>query len=226
MFEPPREQQRVDLHNAGSEIAEPIEPRRAEDRTQVGDSTREISLGTSSFSRAERPNQESATETTQAKQDGFFKGMRFKFREWVLDKFINFYPPFLGAGIKVTNVDPDYRTIDVRMKLTALNKNYVGTQYGGSLYSMCDPFYMLMLIKNLGNEYVVWDKAASIQFKRPGRGAVHATFKISQEQIDRIKANADKNGKTEETFSVDVLDDDGQVVATVEKLLHVRKKKR
>jgi hypothetical protein len=90
------------------------------------------------------------------------------------ERLINFYAPLLGAGIRSKKIDKN--TIRVEMKLTALNRNIVGTHFGGSLYAMCDPWFMLILMRNLGPDYVVWDKAASIQFLMPGRGKVSATF--------------------------------------------------
>jgi acyl-coenzyme A thioesterase PaaI-like protein len=139
------------------------------------------------------------------------------------EKLINIYPPLLGAGIRARQIDE--RTTSVEMKLTALNRNLVGVHFGGSLYAMCDPWYMLILIRLLGNDYIVWDKAASIKFVSPGRGKVVATFHIPPERVDQIRADADRDGKTEPTFSADVLDEKGQVVAHVEKLLYVRRKK-
>src|SRR5947209_17788788 len=97
------------------------------------------------------------------------------------------WPPFLGAGIRVTRVTADWRALDVEMKLHWWNANFVGTHYGGSLYSMADPFYMLMLIAGLGPEYVVWDKSAEIRFRKPGRGTMRAEFRLSQQQIDDIR---------------------------------------
>src|SRR6266508_3226810 len=96
----------------------------------------------------------------------------------LLLQFINLWPPILGAGIRVHWLDPELRTVDVTMKLRCWNRNFVGTHYGGSLYSMVDPFYMLMLIQNLGSEYIVWDKAATIRFRKPGRGTVRAKFRL------------------------------------------------
>jgi acyl-coenzyme A thioesterase PaaI-like protein len=141
-----------------------------------------------------------------------------------LMKWINFYPPFLGAGIRVTRVAPDFRAIRVEMKLTRLNLNAVGTHFGGSLYAMCDPWFMLMLMRALGDEYIVWDKAARIQFVKPGRGTVAAEFQITQATIDDLRARADAGEKIEPTFTADVLGADGEIVARVEKLLYVRKK--
>ena len=141
-------------------------------------------------------------------------------------KWINFYPPFLGAGIRVIYRAPDYRTMRVQLKLTRLNLNAVGTHFGGSLYAMCDPWFMLMLMHHLGDDYVVWDKAANIQFLRPGRGTVTATFEMPRERVDEIRQRADRSEKIEPTFAVDVVGQDGEVVARVEKLLYVRKKNR
>ncbi len=135
---------------------------------------------------------------------------------------LNLYPPYLGAGVRV-RVAPDSRTFDVSMKLRWYNRNYVGTQFGGSLYSMCDPFFMLILIEALGPGYVVWDKAATIRFRRPGRGTVRATFTIPDDEIAAIRTLADSGEKIEPTFTTDVVDDTGAIVATVEKVLYVRR---
>ncbi len=143
-------------------------------------------------------------------------------RQRLLERFINIYPPFIGAGIHSRIVDE--RSVDVEMKLTSFNRNLVGVHFGGSLYAMCDPWFMLILMRLLGPDYIVWDKAASIQFKRPGRGKVKARFHIPAEQVEQIRLDADREGKITPTFSVDVLDEDGQVVAHVGKLLYIRRK--
>jgi acyl-coenzyme A thioesterase PaaI-like protein len=139
------------------------------------------------------------------------------------ERFVNLYPPFLGAGIRSRQVDK--HTVRVKMKLTFLNQNAVGTHFGGSLYAMCDPWFMLILMRLLGRNYIVWDKSASIRFLRPGRGRVTAEFHIPQARVDKIRAAADAGEKVEPVFTVDVLDDQGEVVAHVEKLLYVHKKK-
>lgn len=141
-----------------------------------------------------------------------------RFRE----KLINFYPPLVGAGIRARSIDE--RTIEVVLKLTLINRNIVGTHFGGSLYAMCDPWFMLILMRLLGDEYIVWDKSANIQFLRPGRGKVMARFHISQERVDQVRSEADRGEKIEPVFSVDVMDVNGQVIVHVEKLLYVRRK--
>jgi len=139
----------------------------------------------------------------------------------LLLRMINVWPPFLGAGIRVKRFGPN--AIDVEMKLRRWNRNYVGTHFGGSLYSMTDPFFMLMLMESLGPEYLVWDKAATIRFRKPGRGTVRAEFRLSEEQVEEVRRAA-ASGKTEPTFVVQVKDEAGDVVADVEKVLWVRRK--
>ena len=137
---------------------------------------------------------------------------------------INLYAPFLGAGIRITRIQPDWKAIDVEMKLTHWNRNYVGTHFGGSLYAMTDPFDMLMLIENLGPDYVVWDKSANIRFLKPGRGRVLASFRITDQQIADLQAELKIMGKIEPTFTVEVRDEAGTVIAEVDKVLHIHKK--
>ena len=137
---------------------------------------------------------------------------------------LNLYAPFLGAGIRVKRLAPGWKEVDVEMKLRWWNANYVGTHYGGSLYSMTDPFFMVMLIENLGQDYIVWDKSATIRFKRPGRGTVSASFRLSDQQIDEIKQALNAEKKIERVFTVEVKDESGTVIAKVEKLLHIRRK--
>ena len=139
-------------------------------------------------------------------------------------KFLNLWPPFLGAGVKVTKIADDYSSADVQMKLHKWNRNYVGTHYGGSLFSMTDPFYALILIKSLGKDYIVWDKASDIKFKKPGKGIVSAHFNIAKEKLKEIKDLADTQDKVEPTFIVQIKDEAGDVVAEVSKTLYVRRK--
>ena len=137
-------------------------------------------------------------------------------------KLVNLYPPFLGAGVRVRRPDP--RTFEVSMKLRWWNQNYVGSHFGGSLYTMCDPFFMLLLIEALGRDYLVWDKAAEIRFLRPGRGTVRARFHIPEERVEEIRRQADAQEKVEPTFAVEITDQEGKAVARMEKLLYVRRK--
>jgi acyl-coenzyme A thioesterase PaaI-like protein len=139
-------------------------------------------------------------------------------------KKINLYPPLIGAGIKVTGVNADFTEIDVTLRLTWWNRNIVGTSFGGSLYMMCDPFYMAILMTNLGRDYIVWDKAARIDFLKPGRTDVMAKFAISPDEIAAIRKQADTNPKVEPEFTAEIRDKNNVIVAKVHKTLYVRRK--
>ena len=139
-------------------------------------------------------------------------------------KLINFYPPMIGAGIRVREIDAAFTRIVVEMKLRWWNKNVFGTQFGGALYMMCDPFFVAILMTNLGRDYIVWDKAATIRFLKPGRKDVRAVFSLTPEEIARVKTATDAKGKYEPEYEVDIVDSDGLVVARVHKVLYVRRK--
>jgi acyl-coenzyme A thioesterase PaaI-like protein len=142
---------------------------------------------------------------------------------WLI-KLLNFYPPYLFSGIRVIGHSKDFTYFKVRLKLTWYNKNLVGTAFGGSLYSMCDPFFMFILIINLGKDYIVWDKSAKIDFVRPGKGTVYAEFKLSLEEITSIKNEVDILGKKTFTFPCQVVDSKGELIASLSKDVYVRKK--
>lgn len=139
-------------------------------------------------------------------------------------RLINWWPPFLFTGIRVTRFGPKLREIDVALKMHWWNRNYVNVHFGGSLYAMTDPFYMLMLMENLGRDFIVWDKAASIRFKRPGKGTVTANFKIDDDDLKRVRDATASGEKYEPVFTVQVKDQTGVVVAEVDKVIYVKRK--
>jgi acyl-coenzyme A thioesterase PaaI-like protein len=141
-----------------------------------------------------------------------------------LRRGVNLWPPFLGAGIRVKHIAADMKSIDVEMKLRWWNANYVGTHFGGSLFAMTDAFYMLMLMACLGREYIVWDKAATIRYRKPGKGTVRAEFRLSEAQLEDIREKLKTLLKYEPVFTVEVKDEQGTVIAEVEKILYIRKK--
>ncbi|MBL8018418.1 MAG: YiiD C-terminal domain-containing protein [Leptospirales bacterium] len=132
-----------------------------------------------------------------------------------------FFGPYAGANIKVRVIDQ--YTVESSMDLVLTNTNYVGTHFGGSLYSMCDPFYMFLLMQNLGPEYIVWDKSASIDFLRPGKGLVKATFHVSAEEIDRIRAVVKEKRKMDWSTDCEILDQEGKQIARLHKVIYVRR---
>ncbi len=139
---------------------------------------------------------------------------------------VNAYGPYLLAGVHVTRIADDVRTLEVRMAMRPWNRNYVGTHFGGSLFAMADPWFMIMLIELLGPGYVVWDKAGTIRFRQPGRGTVRAHFEIAPQRVDDIRRSADASGKAEPVFAVAITSARGEVVAEVEKSISVRPRRR
>jgi acyl-coenzyme A thioesterase PaaI-like protein len=139
-------------------------------------------------------------------------------------KLMRFWPPFFGAGIKIKNFNPELTTIVVQMNMKFWNRNYVGTHFGGSLYSMCDPFYMLMLINTLGKGYTVWDKSASIRYKKPAKDTVFATFNLTPQHIQLIQETLKNNTKMEQEFTIHITDTSNEIVAEVKKILHISKR--
>lgn len=139
-------------------------------------------------------------------------------------KLINFYPPYIGAGIRVKSINDDITRIEVRMKMHWWNKNLFGTHFGGSLASMTDPFYVFILLMNLGKSYIVWDKASLIKYKRPGKGTVSCVFEMTAEEIQDIRNQVGSAGRKDFVIPLSIKDDKGQVVCELEKTIYVKKR--
>ena len=144
---------------------------------------------------------------------------------YLLKLRINTYAPYIGAGIKIEHINLDQGLCVVSMGLNSLNKNIVGTQFGGSLYSMVDPFYMLMLMHQLGNSYVVWDKSSQIEFIAPGNSKVTARMKIPSNEITTIQELAKEGEPVFREYQVDIVDDQQKTIANVTKKLYIRLRK-
>ncbi|MEW6718371.1 MAG: DUF4442 domain-containing protein [Chloroflexota bacterium] len=136
----------------------------------------------------------------------------------------NHYPAYSGTGAKITYIASDWREIHIKLPLSWRTRNYVGTIYGGSMYASVDPMYMLMLIKNLGSDYVVWDKAAAIHFKKPGRSSLYARFLLEEEELEAIRRILDGENSLDRVYHIELCDKDGVVCAEVEKTIYIRRK--
>lgn len=147
-------------------------------------------------------------------------------RPSVLRHVLNWYGPYRGAGVKIQHLASDFSSATVCMPLRWYNKNYVGTHFGGSLYSMVDPFHMLLIMNQLGRDYIVWDKSAEIEFISPGTGTVTAHFEVTQAQIQDIREKTASGNKYLPKFEVDVVNEKGELVAKALKTLYIRKKAR
>lgn len=140
--------------------------------------------------------------------------MRWKF---------NIFPAYRGTGGRVTYIADDFREVRIQLRLSFRTRNVVGTIFGGSMYAAVDPIFMIMLMKNLGRDYVVWDKAATIRFRRPGRTTLFATFRIDEAELDAVRAAAASGEPIDRLYHVDLVDADGTRHASVEKVIYIRR---
>jgi acyl-coenzyme A thioesterase PaaI-like protein len=141
-----------------------------------------------------------------------------------LRHLFNVWPAFLFTGIHVTAMSDDWRRARVELRMRPWSKNYVGTHFGGSLFAMTDPFWMILVKECLGSDYIVWDKAAEIEFVKPGKGTVHAEFVVTDKLLDEIRAATQSGEKYLRWCPADVIDAQGDVVARVRKQIYVRLK--
>ncbi len=141
-----------------------------------------------------------------------------------LIKKINMYPPYLGMGISVKSFREDFTRFEVELRAKWYNRNLFGTHFGGSLYSMSDPFFVFIITMNFGSGYIVWDKSATIDFLKPAKGTILGIFEISKDRLDQIRAEVDDLGKNTYHFEADLVDEAGQAVARVRKEVYVRSK--
>jgi hypothetical protein len=142
---------------------------------------------------------------------------------WLRWRF-NLFPAYRGTGARVTYIAGDFKEIRVKLPLSWRTRNYVGTIFGGSLYASVDPMYMIMLIQLLGREYIVWDKAASIRFRKPGRNTLFATFRLEDAELDEIRNRTANGEPIDRTYNVDLVDAEGVVHASVEKVIYIKRK--
>ncbi len=147
--------------------------------------------------------------------------MRESFRTRLFRWGFNLWPCYRGTGARVTFIASDWREVRVRLPLSWRTRNYVGTIFGGSLYGAVDPFYMIMLMENLGPEVVVWDKAASIRFRKPGRGALRATFRLDEGELVEIRRLLQEQPKVDRTYTVTLEDAAGGLHAEIQKVIHI-----
>jgi acyl-coenzyme A thioesterase PaaI-like protein len=143
---------------------------------------------------------------------------------WSFRQTLNLWPCYRGTGGRVTFISSDWRQVNVRLNLGLRTRNYVGTIFGGSIYGSIDPIYMLMLIKILGPTYVVWDKAATVRFRKPGRGRLNATFIVTEEEIATIRDLSSQAKSIDRVYPIEFKDPDGDLVASIEKTLYIRRK--
>ena len=146
------------------------------------------------------------------------------FRSRLLRWRFNLFPAYRGTGARIAYIADDLREVRIKLPLSWRTRNYVGTIFGGSLYGAVDPIYMIMLIRNLGSGYVVWDKSATIRFRKPGRTTLFATFRIDEDELNAIRDAAANGQPLDRFYNVDLVDAEGQVHASVEKVIYIKRK--
>ncbi len=137
---------------------------------------------------------------------------------------LNLFPAYFGTGARIVHIAHDWREVRIELPLSLRTRNYVGTIFGGSMYAAVDPVYMIMLMKNLGPSYLVWDKSASIRFLRPGRATLSARFALDAGELDAIRAELTTARSVDRTYAVELEDPEGKACARVEKTIFVRRK--
>ena len=142
-----------------------------------------------------------------------------------LKRILNLWPPFLCAGIRVLELSDDMRHARVVLKRHWYNRNFVGTHFGGSLFAMTDPFWMIMTLYRLGDGYVVWDKAAEIEFVEAPRAPVFAEFSLDDATVDAIRAATASGEKHLRWFETEIRTAAGEIVARTRKQVYARRKR-
>ena len=136
----------------------------------------------------------------------------------------NFFPAYRGTGGRVIYISDDWHEVRIKLPLNWRTRNYVGTIFGGSLYGAVDPIYMLMLMNILGPDYVVWDKAAKIRFRKPGKDKLFASFVLPPGEVDEIKRLAETEKSIDRLYDLELKDKNGVVHAEIEKTIYISRK--
>lgn len=134
---------------------------------------------------------------------------------------INLYPAYRGSGGRVKYIASDWREVRMELPFNWRTRSNAGAIFGGSIYAAIDPFYAMMVAKNLGPEYVVWDKAAKIRYRRPGRSRLYARFVLEDGEKEEILRGLEDRKSVDRVYNVELVDAKGEAHAIVEKVVYV-----
>lgn len=140
--------------------------------------------------------------------------------------FFNFFPAVRRTSMRIIYIAKDWRHVKIKLPFNWKTKNYHRTMFGGSMFAATDPVYLVMLTKILGPEYIVWDKAACIRYKKPAKTTLYADFKLNQLETNKILEILSQQEKVDRLYQIDLIDKQATVYATVEKTLHIRKRNK
>lgn len=136
----------------------------------------------------------------------------------------NWSPMYRRSTGRLVEVSDDLHYVKIQIKLSWKNRNYAGSLFGGSMLAATDPIYMIQLIQILGDDYVVWDKAVTANYKRPGKGVLSGDFVFSAEEITAIKKKVAENNEMDLIKTMELINAKDEVVAEFSKTIYVAQK--
>ncbi len=154
----------------------------------------------------------------------FWRRIPVAWRPTLLRHGLNWFPAYRATGARIVHISRDMKRAVVRLPLRRTTRNGAGTLFGGSLYSATDPVFALLLAVHLGPDYIVWDKAASIRYRRPGREALTAEFTLADSEIAAVREQVARCGSCDRTFSTAFVDRQGTIHAEIDKTVYVASK--
>ena len=148
------------------------------------------------------------------------ESLNTKFQRWSF----NFFPAYRRTGARITYIKADFREVRIKLPLNWTTRNYVGSLFGGSMFAAVDPILMIMFLKNLSRDYLVWVKSGSIQFRKPAYSTLYTTFVIDEAEIQQIREKLEHTEKTVRNYKTELVNEEGIIHAVVEQELYFRKK--
>jgi hypothetical protein len=147
------------------------------------------------------------------------------FKKSTLFKILfNYSPMYKRTNARLISVSEDLHKVKIKISLNYKNKNYMGTMFGGSMLSATDPIYMIQLLQILGDDYVVWDKATNIRFKKPANQHSYALFAFTSDEIIQIKEDVATKNEIDLLKTLTIESNSNQIFAVVEKTIYISTK--
>lgn len=147
-----------------------------------------------------------------------------RWRAWVMRVGFNFHPAFRGTGGRVAYISPDLTHVRVRLPMARRTRNFVGSLYGGSLFAVTDGVHVAMLLTLMERNVIIWDKAASIRYRRPAYTTLYADFRLAADELEQIEQELDAQHETSRRYTIELKDDLGNIYTVVERMVYIADK--